>query len=345
MRLGANPGDEGRIVIQAIPRPHVHVSQHGGDGIRDPPHHRVAGSDDLHPVDALHLARGIDEKWEHPALFRRERHGIGVQANSGVARQPIRRRGGRGGGRSARRSWRGGLRGRGWPASRIPPGSGAVSEQAGRDGGGTNDCGDVREIDARHLVRDLVVVGVQVERRQRVGRNTGIRECDVVAPSEKALFRSRIPDNGEPRVGEHPAHRRALVPREPGSSWAARERIGAPDHLDLEIRRHARQWDGRMRDVPARAEQAEFFARRRDEDHGATRRRPGRHRLCNFEDGHGAGRIVIGPVEDRITPHRGAHPEVVVVRIDEYDRVPKHRIGATQPADDVDPRSALRRRQ
>ena len=99
-----------------------------------------------------------------------------------------------------------------------------------------------------------------------------------------------------------------------------------------------------MQHIPPGSEQTDLFARHRGEDHGALRARPGGHGPGNLQHGNGARRIVVSAIEDRVAPHRLAHTEVVIVRSDEYHRVPEQRIGAPQQADDIHSGATLRDR-
>src|SRR4029078_12883325 len=106
--------------------------------------------------------------------------------------------------------------------------------------------------DTRHIVRDVVIVCVQVERRQRVRRYAAPRERDVVAALEEVLIRAWVCHDRYAGGAERVAHRRSLVAGEPALSRSAGERIGSPDHLDLEIGDDVREGNGRMVEKPSR---------------------------------------------------------------------------------------------
>src|SRR4029079_1916151 len=102
-----------------------------------------------------------------------------------------------------------------------------------------------------------------------------LRERDVVTPREEALLRSLVRSDRHTVRREDLTHRRSLKARQPRAAFAATQRVGPPDHLDLEMRDERAVRTARMLHVPARTEQAALLARRRHEDDRPLRARTG----------------------------------------------------------------------
>src|SRR4029078_7550967 len=102
------------------------------------------------------------------------------------------------------------------------------------------------EVHGADVVGHLVVVLVQIERRQRMRGNPHLRERDVVTPREEALLRSLVRSDRHTVRREDLTHRRSLKARQPRAAFAATQRVGPPDHLYLESRDERAVWDERL---------------------------------------------------------------------------------------------------
>jgi hypothetical protein len=90
-----------------------------------------------------------------------------------------------------------------------------------------------------------------------------------------------------------------------------------------------------MLEVPSRSEKPDLLACGRGEDDRALGPRTSYHRARDLDHRHGAGCIVVGAVVNGVALHGSADAEMIVVRVDENDRVAQHRMAAAKDADDI----------